>query len=165
MRASDELLTLAELAIGLAGFSGVVVAFARQGELTQVDRWRFAGLLSLTIGAAATAFVPSILHNFGVSGVALWRASSVVFLVVAVIYLLILPPRLIRISRERGTVPPRAFIVGTFSLSAVNLATQLANALGWPAEPGPALLISGLVIWLVIASLFFALLVLSRPSV
>ncbi len=45
MEASDELLTIAELAVGLAGFSGVVVAFTRQGELSLTDRYRFIGLL------------------------------------------------------------------------------------------------------------------------
>ena len=42
MTASDELLTLAELAIGLAGFAGVVAAFAYRGELAAIDRMRSA---------------------------------------------------------------------------------------------------------------------------
>jgi len=41
---------------------------------------------------------------------------------------------------------------------------QLCNALGWPQAPSPAPFVLGLIIWLVIASLFFALLVLSRPA-
>lgn len=104
MEAADELLTLAELAIGLAGFSGVVVAFAHQGELTPLDRWRFAGLLSLSMGAAVAAFVPSIFHHLGFSGAPLWRASSLTFLAFALPYCAIFPPRLL----SPGSSSPRS---------------------------------------------------------
>ena len=76
MQASDELLTIAEISIALAGFSGVVVAFAYQGVLSSIDRWRFAGLLSLSVGAAVVAFVPSILELFGHTGSSIWRGVS-----------------------------------------------------------------------------------------
>ena len=164
MQASNELLTIAELAIGLAGFSGVVVAFAHQGQLTIVDRWRFAGLLSLSMGAAVVAFVPSLLDLAGFSGESLWRASSVIFLIIAVPYAAIFPLRVFRLSREMGSLPPKPFLFATFSFSGLNLTTQLCNAAGWPYSPNPVLFLFGLVAWLVIASLFFALLVLSRPS-
>jgi hypothetical protein len=164
VRASEELLAVAELAIALAGFSGVVVAFARDGKLSPVDRWRFAGLLSVAMGAAAIAFVPSILHHLGVSAGALWRASSVVLLLVSAPYLLIFPPRVTRVAREHGAEAPRSFMVGTFGLVALNLGMQVSNAVGWPGSPGPGLLIAGLVVWLIVASLGFALLVLSRSA-
>jgi len=79
-------------------------------------------------------------------------------------YVAVFPPRLVRISRELDTIPPRPFLLATFGLSSLNLLVQLCNALGWPHAPGPALFVLGLVIWLIIASLFFALLVLSRPA-
>lgn len=163
MDAVDELLTLAELAIGLAGFSGVVVAFAHQGELTPLDRWRFAGLLSLSMGAAVAAFVPSIFHHLGFTGPSLWRASSAVFLVFALPYVATFPPRLLRMSREIDAVPPASFLAATFVLSTLNLGLQVLNIVGWPHAPGAALFVIGLLAWLVIASLFFGLLVLSRP--
>jgi hypothetical protein len=116
------------------------------------------------MGAAVTAFVPSILHHAGVSGATLWRASSIAFLALAILYLLILPSRVGRLARREGVMPPKAFLAATFGLSAVNLALQFCNAIGWPVSPGPSLLISGLVIWLVIASAGFGVLVLSRPA-
>ena len=164
MQASDELLTLAELAIGLAGFSGVVVAFAHRGQLTAIDRWRFAALLSLSMGAVVVAFVPSLLHLSGIVGASLWRASSIAFLVVAVPFGVVFPPRLMQIARELEAAPPASVRVAAFGLSILNLALQLCNAIGWPFAPNSALLVFGLVTWLVIASLFFGLLVLSRPE-
>jgi hypothetical protein len=162
MQASDELLTIAELSIALAGFSGVVVAFTHQGVLNSIDRWRFAALLSLSMGAAVVAFVPSILELFGYTGAALWRGSSVAFLVFAMVFLFVFVPRLNRAALELDSHAPRAWVIPNLGLTILTYVSQLSNALGWPHSPGPALLILGLLSWLVSASMFFGLLVLDR---
>ena len=163
MQASDELLTIAEIAIALAGFSGVVVAFAHQGRLTRLDRWRFGSLLAVAMSAVATAFVPSILHYAGLTGPPVWRIASATFLVISIPFFVVLVPRVARIAIDAGATPPKAFILPTFGLSALNLAAQLCNVLGWPTEPGPALFLFGLVGWLIVSAIFFGLLVLGRP--
>ena len=76
MEASDELLTIAELAIGLAGFSGVVVAFTYRGELRATDRYRFIGLFTQALTVALLSFVPFGFHHADQVGAAIWRASS-----------------------------------------------------------------------------------------
>ena len=162
MQASDELLTIAELAIALAGFSGVVVAFAHQGKLTAIDRSRFAGLLSLSMGAAVVAFVPSLLHFLGLAGPALWRGSSVAFIVIAVLFLTLVAVG--RSSQPIDTDTPRILLVVNIGITILTYVSQLSNALGWPLSPGPALLVFGLLMWLVSASMLFGLLVLGRRS-
>jgi hypothetical protein len=164
MQASEELLTIAELAIALAGFSGVVVAFGHQGELNAIDRWRFFCLLSLSVGAAVMAFLPSVLHLQGISGASLWRVSSMIFLVVSIPYYVVVLPRLMRAARELDAVPPRTYLTTAFFLTALNLALLLCNAVGWPYSPGAAFFISALIVWLVIASMFFGILVLGRRA-
>ena len=162
MQASDELLTIAELAIALAGFSGVVVAFAHQGKLTAIDRTRFTLLLSLAMGAAVVSFAPSLLHLLGLTGSALWRGSSVAFLAAAVLFLTLVA--LNRNSHPLNAGTPRPFLVLNIGLTMLTYASQLSNALGWPWPPGPALLVFGLLMWLVSASMLFGLLVLGRQS-
>jgi integral membrane sensor domain MASE1 len=162
IQASDELLTIAEIAIALAGFSGVVVAFAHQGVLSRIDRSRFAALLALSMGAAVVAFVPSILELSGYTGSALWRGSSIGFLVVATLFMSVFVPRLRRISLEPDSQAPRAFVIPIVGLTMLTLVSQLSNALGWPYSPGPALLVLGLLMWVVSASMLFGLLVLDR---
>ncbi len=66
MEASDELLTIAELAVGLAGFSGVVVVFRGQGGLRLVDRFRFLSVLSQALTVLVLAFVPFGFRHGGV---------------------------------------------------------------------------------------------------
>jgi hypothetical protein len=164
MQASEELLTIAELAIAIAGFSGVVVAFGHRGELTPVDRWRFASLLAISMGAAVLAFLPSVLHLLGISGSFLWRVSSAMYLGISVAHLIIFVPRLLRTGREFDVTPPRAFLLVSFLLVALNLSLQLLNVVGWPYPPNAAFLTSGLIIWLVLAALNFGSLVIGpRP--
>ena len=82
MEASDELLTIAELAIGLAGFSGVIVAFTHRDGLSEVNRNHFIVLFSTAISAVFMAFVPFGFHYQGKVGPALWESSSLVMLIV-----------------------------------------------------------------------------------
>jgi hypothetical protein len=83
MEGSDELLTIAELAVGLAGIAGLVVAFTRDGRLLPTDRYRFILLFSLALFAAALAFVPFGFHHAGKAGPALWSASISLLLQIA----------------------------------------------------------------------------------
>lgn len=63
MEGADELLTIAELSIGIAGFSGVVAAFLQNGGLHPFDRSRFINLFSLSFSTLIPAFVPLLLEN------------------------------------------------------------------------------------------------------
>jgi hypothetical protein len=54
----DALFTIAEMAIGVAGFSAIVAAFTGQGPLTATDRRRFVWLY-----AAALPFVSIVLER------------------------------------------------------------------------------------------------------
>ena len=164
MQASDELLTLAELAIALAGFSGVVVAFGQRGEVTVLDRWRFAALLSISMSAAVLAFLPAVLNLLGISGSFLWRTSSAVYLFVAVLHASFFSSRLLRTSQEVDAPVSRKFLVASFLLAALHIFLQLLNVLGWPSSPNAAFFISGLIVWLVLGSVSFGSLVIgARP--
>ncbi len=76
MELRDELLTVAELAVGIAGFSAIVAAFFRGRRLSNVDIERFRGLLVVAGSAVALAFIPSLLESSGFSGSTLWRVAS-----------------------------------------------------------------------------------------
>ena len=164
MQASEELLTLAEIAIALAGFSGVVVAFGQRGEMTPLDRWRFAALLSMSMSAAVLAVLPSVLNLLGISGPFLWRTSSAVYLCVAVLHASFFSSRLLRTARESDAPASRTFLVASFLLAALHIFLELLNVVGWPSSPNAALFISGLIVWLVLASVSFGSLVIgARP--
>ena len=68
MEATNELLTIAELAIGLVGFSGVVVAFTRGDALRKADWFYFIALVSSAAITALLAFIPFLVHHAGLVG-------------------------------------------------------------------------------------------------
>ena len=77
MNPSETLSTVAELALGLAGFTGVLVVLGRQpGRFSPAESFRLAVLLVGSLSALFLSLVPLILHDFGLAGVHLWRVSS-----------------------------------------------------------------------------------------
>ena len=162
MVASDELLTIAELAIGLAAFSGVVVAFTYRGELRSGDRYRFIALFTQALSIVVLAFVPFCLHHAGLAAPALWQASSgvmLVFWVLAIWFLAIRRPDFAADER-----PPQWILATALGLSVLNLLLQLANLLAWPMDSGAFPYLAGLLIWLVVTASFFSALILYRPK-
>ncbi len=75
MPEAETLRVIAELAIAIAGFSGVVVVLRRQA----VGSWevgRLWMLLVQAVGAALFAFVPLLLEMAGLSASVNWRFSN-----------------------------------------------------------------------------------------
>lgn len=68
MELRDELMTVAELAVGIAGFSAVVVAFLHGGHLNENESTRFRALIVTAGCTVGLAFVPSLLENSRFSG-------------------------------------------------------------------------------------------------
>ena len=162
MEASDELLTIAELAIGLAGFSGVVAAFTHRGGFGPTDRYRFVGLFSQALTVSLLAFVPFGFHHAGQVGEVIWRGSSAVAVLLWVLNAWLIGSRLPEFSPEEAL--PRLVTGAFLALPIVNLLFQLANVGGWPLAPSALFYLCGLVLWLGIAALFFAVLVLYRKT-
>jgi hypothetical protein len=164
MSASDELLTIAELAIGLAGFSGVVVAFAYRGQLEAIDRMRFIALFSTAISTAIFAFLPFVFARGGFSEATTWRCSSALLLTWSIVLGIPIGSRLRRAALDRGAAARRALIFALWGLAILNMLLQLLNAIGSPSTPGPLPYVGGLLILIVFAAVFFAFLVLFRPK-
>jgi hypothetical protein len=75
---SDLLQTIAEIAITLAGFTGVVAFLGQRarGEWRTVDLFRFNQLLAGSLAALLLSFAPILLFKLGVPEPLAWRASS-----------------------------------------------------------------------------------------
>jgi hypothetical protein len=161
MEATDELLTIAELAIGLAGFSGIVIAFSHQGRMREIARFYFIALISSAFTAVLLALVPFYFHHGGVAGVALWKNSSHVMLIVYILLVAGLGARVSRLPSVYGA--HHLGIITSIVVCATTLLTAaciIANIVGYLMEPGPALYLIGLFLWLTVTIYMFAFLVL-----
>ena len=78
MSESETLFSIAQVAIGLAGFSAIVVGFKRHesGDWRRADADRFNGMLIHSMCAALFCVLPSILDPFAPSASALWTLAS-----------------------------------------------------------------------------------------
>jgi hypothetical protein len=84
----DVLLTLAELAVALAGFSAIIgVLGARKSSADiKVNALRLQVMLETSFMVAAAALIPVLLDQFNLSPAMLWRVAAAIFLCMAIPY-------------------------------------------------------------------------------
>ena len=165
MVGSDSLLTTAELAIAIAGFSAVIAVFANHGRLSQDDRSRFFWLFTTAFVAALLAYVPIVLSQAGLSGPPLWRVSSSIMVFAWFASMVPWSVLTIRNRRRASSLPlgvgePYALLIP----SVINLGVQIANVWGGIWVPSSAYYLLGTLIWLYAASLVFMAAVLYRSD-
>ena len=164
MDVRDELLTIAEIAIGIAGFSGVIAAFLQRDGLHQLDRVRFINLFATTFTILVLAYVPIAISHLIADSDRIWSYSSGVMAIVCFLgsgftYRLVLP--------ELRTYIPYQSRRLTFALLGVptlsNLGIQCLNLGGWLWEPGFLAYLFGLFVYLYAAGVMFVFVILYRP--
>lgn len=164
MDALDELLTIAEISVGIAGFSGVIAAFLQRDGLPPLDRVRFINLFSVVFTTLTLAFAPIALHHLGIQTDRLWMYSSSVmvfawFINVVVGVRYVIPAIKEHLGAGYGG-PMNAITIP----SALNLLVQLLNLSGWLWEPGFPAYLFGLFVYLYASGVMFVFVVLYRPN-
>jgi hypothetical protein len=99
----DGLLTIAEIAVTIALFAGVVAAFLHRGELHAVDRIRFVDLFTVAFEAVILSFVPIALSHLGFEGNRLWVWSSAVMIGLWTLHMMMVPRSSCRACATRWT--------------------------------------------------------------
>ena len=161
MEHRDALLTIAEISIGIAGFSGVMAAFLQRGGLGRLDRVRFVNLFLTAFATLVLAFVPIAVSQLSE---AIWFYSSAVMIAVWCINIgfgrLIVVPAL----GAHGGAHDRLSDGLIWYPSFVNLGVQTLNLTGWLWEPGFLPYLFGLFVYLYVSCLLFVFIVLYRPD-
>jgi hypothetical protein len=161
VQGADSLFVLAEISIGLAGFTGITAALYARGTWHPHDTWRTVSLLVMSFGALAFALTPYALLSVGVADPPVWRISSAAF----VVYALIGGIAAVRFQPPDAWSVPSHRPIGVimWAVSTLNTIAQLLNALGLFPTPFGVYYI-GLVILLLLGGFQFAVLILIRPS-
>ncbi len=140
MAYADALSTLAEVAIAIAGFSGIVAVFGRRssGHWSTAERTRLIGLLVMSFTAVFFSVAPFVLLSVPVSESTCWRWLSALLAasrLVSGAVLLRVALGALRIpitKRETSLVTSATFIGGDFLVALVLGANALAFGLLWP---------------------------------
>ncbi len=166
MAAPDALLTLAEIALGLAGFTGVIVVFGRDPNAPWqgVDAYRVARMLSASLGGLFFSLLPEGLLATGLAPPLAWRACSALLLV----YLLLAGRTAALAARalepeQRAYLDVRYLRAVPALLGAVGVVLAL-NALGVWWSPGYPAYYFGVLAVLAFAAFQFVRIVFVRPG-
>ncbi len=140
MEAEGILTALAEVAIAITGFSGIVVALDRSDQpWSELEKTRLTMLLEVSISCVFFSFLPVLFYMAELSPPSIWFWSSGLWLVhifVVFVYRLRQFPRLRNRDEE-----PSVRLVYLFMLvtSGISIVAQVANV-GWLMSPWPHLL-------------------------
>jgi hypothetical protein len=166
VQGGEALSAIAEVGLGLAGFTGILVALGRsQAAFSRPEMLRLLLLLVSSLGAVFLALLPFALHESGVEGAACWRLSSVLLAAFTSSSLAYLGYRIQQHRGEFGELFSTAVFVIVTTGSILIVVLQLVNAVGVGAPPRSGPYLFGLLWLLFIASLQFArILFVRRPG-
>lgn len=93
--------TVAEIAIGLAGFSGLVVALRHdKGPLSEIQKFRMGVLFGMAFGALFLSLVPHVLAALGLRDGLLWSYASLAMVAWSLIFVYLWISHSRRIARS-----------------------------------------------------------------
>jgi hypothetical protein len=136
MEAEAILTTLAEVAIAIAGFSGIVVALQNRTVVwSEMDKVRFSMLLQVSFGCVFFSFVPIVLYLMHPSEPFVWRWSSGLWLVYIACVAAYRVPQLRRVSAP-GSDTSNAALGFLIIVICTSVLLQVANVVwlrvSWP---------------------------------
>lgn len=159
--ASDALLTLAEVAVGLVGFTGIVLALTRgDTAVSASEALQLKELIRGGLAGVGLALLPVGAELAGAGGPALWRTVSAAHVV-----LVLVGPWFILTRQIRGLPAAErdaALYFCNFVVAPLVVLFQLGNALGWPFPPNAGVYFYGVCGTLVNTSVLFGRLLFKR---
>ncbi len=161
MEVDGTLTVLAEIAIAIAGFSGIVAGVSRRAvsEWTVTDKLRLSMLLQISLSVAFFSLFPLVLASADIDSTYVWQISSASWLVSIVVSISFALRRFVAMSGGSPSLPSDAnrllvmVVLGGITLA---IGAQVANTIRL-CVPWPHL--SALLWGLVSSALFFARLV------
>jgi hypothetical protein len=155
MPEEDLLYTLAEIAIAIAGFSGLVTILSRRdgrsADQAALDLQSLQGVLGASLTVVAFSVLPGALVHMGLSPATAWRGSSAAFSLGAGAYLLWSTPRYRAKYAAAGQPNPRTLRLHIVLAAGVVLALA-ASALSFLPK---AVHVIGLLAYLYMAAYSF----------
>jgi len=150
MEHRDTLLTIAEIAVALAGFASIVSVIARQADEKSriADSFRLRLMLEVALRNAAFAVFPLLFLQIVPSDPVLWRVASGFYVVAALVH------GLVRMRAQQGVGPPW-FTRSAYVLLAMTAVASVANVLGLGGANAFSLYLASLIFGLSASGLAF----------
>lgn len=161
---ASALLTFAQLAIGLAGFSAILVALSgKPHQWTPVDAFRIRNILAFTFQSVFLSLIPFVLAFFSLPESTVWKVSLLIIALATLAGVLLVLSGVYRLTRsERGVLNALVVSMVTAILSTM-AAVELLGAFGI-VRPAPGVFFLGLVVLLGVSTVLVARFLFARPA-
>lgn len=153
----DWLQTLAEIAVALAGFSGLLAGIRQQSQLeSKINATRLRTIVETSLAVLAFCLIPVFLNGLGVGEVWAFRISAIAFLA-GFIPFTAMGFRRFRLAAGTSVIRVSGFLGGAaiYLASAVALVAGIACAAGFPTAAAPTCYLIALTGTLAIGALNF----------
>ena len=131
MDVANALLTLAQVAIGLAGFSAILVALSgNPHQWTPVDAFRIRNILALSFQSVFLSLIPVVLAFFSLPESTVWRVSLLIIAIGTFGGVLLVLSGVYRLSPAERAVLKTAVVSTVTAVLSVMAAIELLAAFG-----------------------------------
>jgi hypothetical protein len=136
MPSAEFFYAVATIAMTFSGFSAIVVTLRQGtgGPLSPLHILLTRLFIECGLMAALFAIIPPLLAISGIGEARVWQVASATIIAVSTPYCYAYPKRRRRAAPEQR-VPPRFYMLT--GLSALAIASLVANVIGWPYVPNP----------------------------
>ena len=152
------------MAIGLAGFSAILVALSgKPHQWTPVDAFRIRNILAFSFQSVFLSLIPLVLAFFSLPESTVWQASLLIIAIATLGDVLLVLSGVYRLSRpERAVLKTMVVSLVTAVLLAM-AAVELLAAFGI-VRPAPGVFFLGLVVLLGVSTVLVARFLFARPA-
>ena len=161
---ANALLTLAQVAIGLACFSAILVALSgKPHQWKPVDAFRIRNILAFTFQSVFLSLTPLVLAFFAWPEATVWKASLLVITMATFGNVLLVLSGVYRLSRAERAVLNAGVVSTVTAVLFATAAVELVAAFGL-VRPAPGVFFLGLVVLLAVSTVLVARFLFARPA-
>jgi hypothetical protein len=161
---ASALLTLAQVAIGVAGFSAILVALSGKPHLwTPVDAFRIRNILALSFQTVFLSLVPFVLALFSLPESTVWKVSLLILALATLAGVLLVLSGVYRLSPAERAVLKATVIATVVAVLFFMAAVELLAVFG-VVRPQSAVFFIGLLVLLGVSTVLVARFLFARPA-
>ena len=160
----SALLAFAQVAIGLAGFSAILVALSgKPHQWTPVDAFRIRNILALSFQCVFLSLVPFVLTFFSLREPMVWHLSLVVLALGTLGGVALVLSGVYRLTPAERAVLKALVVSSVVVVLTVMAAVELLAAF-FIVRPAPAVFFLGLLVLLGVSTVLVARFLFARPA-
>lgn len=161
---ANALLTLAQVAIGLAGFSAILVALSgKPHQWTPVDAFRIRNILAFSFQSVFLSLVPFALAFFSLPESKVWKVSLLIVALASLANVLLVLGGVYRMTRAERAVLNALVVSAVIAILVGTAAVELLAAFG-AVRPAPGVFFLGVLVLLGISTVLVARFLFARPA-